>query len=175
MRVDHSVLALRSARNTFLDMASDSQVEESDILSREVGKKPGGGQFKFKKIWKSGASQDQDFDDASGGESSHVGKSLRRGNKSESWQEMFGFKHQRDKVEERKRAGLEEKESRVTLLKGVCEKEDDATTEKPEKCMDGLGLGRKKGRSSGAIERERSEDGYREKTKAREERSPKIP
>ena len=156
-------------------MASDSQVEESEILTKDVGKKPAAGQFKFKKIWKSGASQNQDFDDASGRESSHVGKSLRRGNKSESSQEMFGLKHQPDKVEERKRAGLEEEESRVTLLKGVCEKEDDATTEKLEKCMYGLGSGRKKGRSSGAIVRDRSEDGCREKTKAREERSPKIP
>ena len=125
-------------------MASDSQVEESEILTKDVGKKPAAGQFKFKKIWKSGASQNQDFDDASGRESSHVGKSLRRGNKSESSQEMFGLKHQPDKVEERKRAGLEEEESRVTLLKGVCEKEDDATTEKLEKCMYGLGSGRKK-------------------------------
>ena len=75
-------------------MASDSQVEESEILTKDVGKKPAAGQFKFKKIWKSGASQNQDFDDASGRESSHVGKSLRRGNKSESSQEMFGLKHQ---------------------------------------------------------------------------------
>ena len=155
-------------------MASDSQEEESAISNQDVGKKPAAVHTKFKKIGKSGATQNQDYDDASGGESRHVGKSLRKGNKSESWQEMFGSKHKHDKVVERKRAGLEEEESRVTSLKGVLEKEDVATTDKVEKCKEGPGSVGGKGRSSGEIVRDRSEDGCREKTKAREERSPKI-
>ena len=79
---------------------------------------------------------DVDRDGERGRESSHIGKSQRRGKTKESWEEMLegSSKKSKGKVEtERKKEGLEKRESKTQLLKGAVGKQDEALTEKSEK------------------------------------------